>query len=252
MATRLAVRTATAMVGVDRRSSVRFGPAAPVRESWRRLGGAAHSPEGLRAVGWGVTAAADVKAYIDRAPDFARPICRKLRSIVRKADKRLVEEIKWGAPAYTYEGIVCSIVAFKKHVAVWFQKGALIDDPKGLLQPGKNAKTMKVLHFTEVEDIDEAALTSFVRAAVVLNDEGVKPPKQKSRPVVVPPALETALRKRAKARRFFESLAPSHRREYADWIAEAKKPETVTRRVEQAIAQLEAGTTRSEAYRKKR
>jgi uncharacterized protein YdeI (YjbR/CyaY-like superfamily) len=196
--------------------------------------------------------AADVRTYIDGAPDFARPICRKLRGIVRKADKRLVEEIKWGAPAYTHQGIACSIVAFKKHVALWFQKGALIDDPEGLLQPGKNAETMKVLHFASTADIDEAAITKFVRAAVLLNEQGVKAPKKAPRPVVVPPALKTALKKNAKALEFFDSLAPSHRREFADWIAEAKRPETVARRVEQALAQLEAGTTRSDAYRKKR
>ena len=204
---------------------------------------------GFRAKIASMSAAADVKAYIDRAPDFARPICRKLRSIVRKADARLVEEIKWGAPAYTHQGIVCSIVAFKKHVAMWFQKGALLEDPKGLLQPGKNAEAMKVLHFAQGDEIDADAITELVRAAVVLNEKGVKAPKR-ARPVVVPPALKDALAKNAKALAFFESLAPSHRREYAEWIAEAKRADTVARRVERTVAQLEAGRKRSDAHRK--
>jgi uncharacterized protein YdeI (YjbR/CyaY-like superfamily) len=195
--------------------------------------------------------AAAVKAYIDDAPDFARPICRKLRSIVRKADERLVEEIKWGAPTYVHEGIVCTIAAFKKHVALWLHKGALLDDPNGILQPGAKAKTMKVLHFESTKDIDEAAITQFVRAAVELNVRGVKVPKAR-RPVEVPPALEAALRKKAKARKTFEALAPSHRREYADWIAEAKRPDTVTRRIAKTIEMLEAGKTKNDAYRRTR
>jgi uncharacterized protein YdeI (YjbR/CyaY-like superfamily) len=198
-----------------------------------------------------MSSAAAIKAYIDAAPDYARPICRKLRSIVRKADKRLVEEIKWGAPTYGHEGLVCSIVAFKKHVAMWWHKGSLLDDPQGLLQPGKKAQTMKVLHFERAADIDEAAITRFVRASVELNVRGVKAPKT-ARPVEVPPALEAALRKKAKARKTFEALAPSHRREYAEWIAEAKRPETVTRRVAKTIEMLEAGKTKNDAYRRAR
>jgi uncharacterized protein YdeI (YjbR/CyaY-like superfamily) len=198
-----------------------------------------------------MSSTAAIKAYIDDAPAFARPICRKLRSVVRKADDRLVEEIKWGAPAYVHEGIVCSIAAFKKHVALWLHKGALLDDPKKLLQPGKKAQTMKVLHFESTKDIDEAAITRFVRAAVELNVRGVEAPKTR-RPVEVPPALAAALRKKARARKTFEALAPSHRREYAEWIAEAKRPDTVTRRIAKTIELLEAGKTKNDAYRRTR
>src|SRR5438094_84926 len=75
-----------------------------------------------------------VDLYIASAAPFARPICRKLRALIRKADPSLAEEWKWGAPVYSKKGLVCSIGAFKKHAAIWFYKGALLADPKRLFE----------------------------------------------------------------------------------------------------------------------
>ena len=65
------------------------------------------------------------------------------------------------------------------------------------------------------------------------------------REVEVPPALAEALRKDAEAAKAFDELAYTHRKEYARWIAEAKREETRARRVEQALVMLHDGRTLS-------
>lgn len=195
--------------------------------------------------------AARIDAYVESAPEFARPICRALRQAILEADERLVEDVKWGAPAFVHKGLVCSLGAFEHHVAVWFHKGSLLEDPRGVLQPGAKAKTMKQLRYTSLDEVDREALEELVRAAVDLNERGVRPPRKAIR-VVVPKPLREALAAHPRAKAYFDSLPPSHRREYAEHVAEAKRPETVARRVAKVVAQLEQGKRPHERYRKNR
>jgi hypothetical protein len=189
-----------------------------------------------------------VDAHIARAPEYARPILRNLRRIVRRAAPRLAEEIKWGAPTYVGRGLVCSFHAFKAYVGFWFHKGALLKDPAHLLQPGATARTMKGIRLASLADIDESGLAALVREAVEVDASGAKPPRRPVE-VVVPAALRKALAKQPKARAFFDSLPSSHRREYASHVAEAIRPETVERRVAWTVAELEAGRRPHEKYR---
>ena len=194
-----------------------------------------------------MAAGGEVDNYISRAPDYAQPICKKLRAIIKKADKTLVEEIKWGAPAYTKNGLVCSIAAFKQDVAVWFHKGALLKDPKGILLHGA-ATAMRTVKFTSLDEIHAATVTAYVREAVKLNERGAKV-EIKKKSVKVPPALKKALDGNKKAKAFFEGLAPSHRRAFADWVAQAKKAETRRRRIKQALAMMAKKEKIGDKYR---
>lgn len=190
-----------------------------------------------------------VDRYVARAPDFARPILKRVRAIVHRAVPGIGEDIKWGAPAYVSEGLVCSTPAFKDHVAVWFHKGAMLEDPRGLLKRGARSHSMKSVRLAALSDLDGEALADLVRQAAALNARGIKP-KPPARPVVVPPALAQALARHREAKAFFERLAPSHRRAYADHVAEAKRPETVERRVAWTIAELARGHRPDEKYRR--
>lgn len=67
-------------------------------------------------------------------------------------------------------------------------------------------------------------------------------PDEEERVVVLPPGLEEALSRNKAARLFFDSLSYTHRREYANYIIEAKREETRRRRVEKVIELLKAGT----------
>lgn len=190
-----------------------------------------------------------IDAHIAKAPEYARPILKKLRGIVHGADPAIEETIKWGAPTFEKNGMVCSMHAFKNHVGFWFHKGVALKDPRKLLEPGVTAHTMKNIKIAAAGDIDAKAYADLVRQAVAFNASGEKI-KVKSKPVVVPPALKRALARSPKARTFFDGLAPSHRREYAGYVSEAKKPETIERRVARTIAELEKARKPHEKYRR--
>ena len=63
-----------------------------------------------------------------------------------------------------------------------------------------------------------------------------------------PPDLAAALKKNAQARATFDGFSPSHKKEYIEWIVEAKRDETRQRRLSQAIEMLAEGKTRNWKY----
>lgn len=195
---------------------------------------------------------ARIDAYIARAAAFAQPILRELRARVHAACPDVVETIKWGCPHFLHaDAILCSMAAFKQHVAFGFWKGALIDGVGG---PGARDDAMGQFgRITALADLPpKRALATTIRQAMRLNEQGAKlPGRARTMPraeAEVPTALARALVRNAKARRVFEAFAPSHRREYCEWIAEAKREETRERRVAQAIEWLAEGKARHWKY----
>lgn len=190
-----------------------------------------------------------VDRFISQAPAQAQALLQRIRELVHAADAGISEDIKWGAPAFLKAGLVCSMQAFKSYVGVWFHKGALLADPLGLLSPGVRAHTMKVLKLAPTDPLDEEAFIALVRDAVRVNEQGLKA----SRPVVVvelPEELSAALAENPQAQGFFASLAPSHQREFAQYVAEAKRADTRARRLEKVVEQLAAGKTLHDKYRR--
>jgi uncharacterized protein YdeI (YjbR/CyaY-like superfamily) len=147
---------------------------------------------------------------------------------------------------------VCSFSAFQKHVALVFWRGAELNDSTGLLTHGQGRSPMRSAKFTAVNQVDEKLIRAWVTAAVALDKNPAKPkPKPQKRPEApVPKALASALAKNAKARAVFEAIPPSHRREYCEWIAEAKQEATVQRRVEKTVEKLSQGEGLHDKYRR--
>ena len=198
--------------------------------------------------------AESVDAYMAGLSDFARPMIERIRKIIRKSAPQLEEIIRWGSPSYKGRGLVCAFGAFKSHVVLVFWRGAELDDPKGLLIHGQGRSAMRSAKFRSPSEIEEKVIRALVTEAVALDNNNAKP-KPKSKPLkrpeaVVPSALGAALAKNAKARRTFEAIPPSHRREYCEWIAEAKQETTVQRRVEKAIDKLSTGEGLNDKYKK--
>jgi hypothetical protein len=86
----------------------------------------------------------------------------------------ITEEWKWGTAVWSQHGLVCAAGAFKDHVKLNFFKGAALKDPKGLFNSGLDAKATRAIDFHRGDDINEAALTDLIRAAVVHNMSGTK------------------------------------------------------------------------------
>ena len=200
-----------------------------------------------------------VDAYIAKKPPFAQPILKELRAIIHEAYPEIDEDIKWGAPAFMHKGIVCIIAGFKEYVGVNFWKGALIVPSKS--RRAGDDKDMKQLE--KMHSIDELParrkIVGYVKAAVKLNEGGVptpnrgrEAPMKKHGPLRTPPSLAKALARNAKAKATYAGFSPSHKREYVEWISDAKTDETRERRIEQALGWLAEGKPRNWKYMKKR
>lgn len=190
-----------------------------------------------------------VDAYIDAAPEFAQPILAELRERVHAANPAVVEDLKWGAPHFTYKGkLYAGMSAFKAHCAFGFWHPLMRPNDTSLEGMGQFGRIASLADLPS-----KGAFTKLARQAKKLADDGVKAPakaRAAPRPVVVPPALSAALKKNGKARATFEGFSPSHRREYADWVADAKADATRDRRVAQAIEWLAEGKSRHWKYQK--
>lgn len=191
-----------------------------------------------------------IDAYIARSADFARPILTHLREVVHEACPDVEETMKWSTPHFMYQGMLCGMSAFKQHCAFGFWKGGLI------VKAGDRTGEKAMGQFGAIRSIDDLparrTIAKYVKEAMRLNEQGVKAPaRARSRnrgPVEVPADLEAALRRHRKARAAFDALSPSHRREYVEWITEAKREETRRRRLETTLAWLVEGKSRNWKY----
>jgi hypothetical protein len=198
-----------------------------------------------------------VDAYIASSPDFARPILTHLREVVHAACPDVVEEMKWSTPHFDYKGMMCSMAAFKAHCAFGFWKGALVIDD------GSEEARGQFGRITSLADLPpRTALAAYIRKAAALNDAGVPAPHvapqrakakaSRAKPVEVPAELAAALKKHKQALATWNAFAPSHQREYCEWITEAKRAETKANRVAQAVAWIAEGKQRNWKYMKSR
>ena len=190
-----------------------------------------------------------IDAYIAKSAEFARPILTHVRQVVHKACPDCEETLKWGHPTFVHKGIVCGMAAFKEHCAVHFWKGGLIAAETG----GKSRDAMGELgRLTSVKDLpSDAELARYVTIAAAFNEQGKQVPKaaKKPKPAPAPPAdFAGALKKNKKALATFEAFPPSHKRDYVEWITEAKRDETRQRRIAQALEWLAEGKPRNWKY----
>ena len=184
-----------------------------------------------------------VDAYIAKAQPFAQPILRHLRDLVHRAVPDIVEAIKWSMPMFVYrDKIIANMAAFKAHAAfgTWKREvGDTTDRPEGMGQLGK---------LTSLADLPtDAEIVERVRRAAAMVDAGgtnrkVTAPKP---PPVTPDDLRAALDAVPAAAAGFDALPPGARREYTDWVTEAKQPATRDRRIAQAVEWCAEGKKRN-------
>ncbi|MFL5481064.1 MAG: YdeI/OmpD-associated family protein [Gemmatimonadaceae bacterium] len=186
-----------------------------------------------------------VDAYIAKSAEFARPILDHVREIIHDAIPEVEEDIKWGAPFFNHQGVICGIAAFKQHCAINMWKASLILGEKQRDSAGHFGR------ITRLSDLPaDAKLKAYFEEAARLNESGVKQPRAKkpAATLKVPRELQQALKSNKKAASAFERFPPSHKREYAQWIAEAKGEDTRARRVKTAIEWIAEGKGRNWKY----
>ncbi|HET7696142.1 MAG TPA: YdeI/OmpD-associated family protein [Vicinamibacterales bacterium] len=190
-----------------------------------------------------------VDAYIAKARPFAQPILRRIRAAVHAGCPGVAETIKWSVPAFDYKGPLAGMAAFKAHCVFGFWKGALMKSvPEGKEGQAKG----RFGRFESVADLPgETALVRMVKEAAALADAGVKAPRQTRAPKPPPRApayVLAAIRKNKQALRHYQAFSPSCRREYIEWITEAKTGETRARRLATAVEWMSEGKSRNWKY----
>jgi hypothetical protein len=195
-------------------------------------------------------ASESVEAYIDQALEYARPICRKLREIIRKTNPSWEEVLRWSSPAYRGRSLICGFSAHKHHVRLYFFQGEALQDPDGVFSCGEDDAPERTLKLQAESEIPVAKLRRLLKeAARVDASDRPKQPKARRPELPVPAELAEALDRSPRAQACFSQLPPSCRREYIEWIVAAKRSETRDRRLAQAIDLLEAGRRRYDQYR---
>lgn len=190
-----------------------------------------------------------VDAYIENSSDFAKPILKHIRKLVHKACPDVVETMKWSFPHFDYMGMLCSMASFKQHCAFGFWKQKLLEN--GAFAAQKTAMGS----FGRIESLkdlpEDGIILDLVRQAVELNEKGVKMPKKSAtakKEIVIPEGLADALAKNKKARETFENFSYSHRKDYVEWIVEAKTDATREKRLATTIEWLTEGKGRNWKY----
>jgi hypothetical protein len=110
-----------------------------------------------------------IDARIKELGDWRGSMLGRLRALVKEADPEVVEEWKWGGPAWSHDGLICTGETYRKVVKLTFAKGATVEDPSGLFNSSLEGNTRRAIDFHEGEKIDEKAFSTLVRAAVTLN-----------------------------------------------------------------------------------
>lgn len=186
-----------------------------------------------------------VDDYIKKAQPFARPLLNHLRRLIHRGCPKVEETIKWRMPFFDYKGPVCFMAAFKQHAVFGFWKGKLLfgsEDEGAMGHFGR---------LTSIEDLPaDKKLIGHIRQAAELNERGIqrKRPPRGTQEVTVPADLKSALVKNSKARKAFDAFSYSHRKEYVDWITEAKRDETRKRRLKTTIQWLAQGKPQNWKY----
>ena len=187
---------------------------------------------------------ARVDAYIEQAADFARPILSEIRARVHEACPACEETMKWSSPSFQYKGMLCGMGAFKAHCMFGFWKAELV--------VGGSNPHARFRHLTSVADLPpRKEMAALIHKAMALNDGGVvvtRAPREKKAAARVPTDLTNALKKNNNARIAFAAFSPSHKREYVEWITEAKREATRQQRIQAAVKWIAEGKSRNWKY----
>jgi len=193
-----------------------------------------------------------IDAYIAKSADFAQPVLVYLRELVHETCPDCTEATKWGMPFFEYHGLLCHMASFSRHCSFSFWKGKLVtgqdvSEEKAMGQFGR---------LTRIEDLpSRTRLEAYIKKAMQLNEAGVASPARskqvKKPPPRIPADLAAALKKAPTAAARFKEFSPSNRREYIDWLGEAKTDATRSKRLATTLEWVAEGKSRNWKYERK-
>ena len=190
-----------------------------------------------------------IDAYIEKSAEFAQPVMVHLRELIHKACPDVSETLKWSMPSFEYKGLLCGFAAFKQHCTFGFWKQSLMETdafPKNKTAMGSFGR------ITSLKDLpSDKVMLGLIHQAMELNEKGIKVQKKTApakKELVVPEILTKALSKNKAAKTTFESFPYSCKKEYVEWITEAKTEPTRDKRLATTIEWLAEGKRRNWKY----
>jgi hypothetical protein len=201
-----------------------------------------------------------VDAYIAKSAEFAKPILIHIRELIHENCPTVEETMKWTFPHFMYKGagkrdsrVLCSMASFKQHCAFgfWYTGGGTMSgEPKPAEGMGSYGKIASLADLPK-----DKALIGQIKAAVKLHDSGIKPAARTrstdKKELEIPDYFIAALKKNKKALATFEQFNYSNKKDYVDWVTEAKTDETRKKRLETAVEWMSEGKPRNWKYMKK-
>ncbi len=183
-----------------------------------------------------------VDKYIDRNTKWQKEITL-LRKII--LDCPLGKKLKWGSPCYTFDNKnIVLIHVFKDYSAVLFFKGALLQDPEGILiQQTKNVQSARQLRFTNTKEIEkkERILKAYIYEAIEVEKAGLKIALKKTTDYEMPEEFQQKLAKSKSLKAAFDKLTPGRQRGYLFYFSAPKQSKTRESRIEKYVPQILKG-----------
>ncbi|HWW57470.1 MAG TPA: YdeI/OmpD-associated family protein [Sphingopyxis sp.] len=196
----------------------------------------------------GLTRDPRIDAYIARAQPFAQPILTHLRDLVHQYAPGAEEALKWGVPHFVLHGQnLAGMAAFKKHATFGFWR-----DEEVTGSPRDTGAMGSMGRLASLADLpgDDAMAALIVKAAALCAGNKPKRPAPKSKPALdLPGDLGAALKANAAAQGHWDGFSPGKRRDYIEWVIEAKREETRVKRIETIVAQVAEGKDRNWKYK---
>lgn len=192
-----------------------------------------------------------VSEYIEKQDKWTQELIL-LRSILLELP--LEETVKWGAPVYVYKKKnVLGLSAFKNYCGIWFFQGGLLKDDQNVLINAQEGKTqaMRQWRFSSIQEIDENLVKAYVLEAIenINQDKEIKP-ERKNKPLVIPKELQEFLDSNEELQLKFNEFTVAKKREFTDYISEAKREATKQSRLEKIIPMILEGIGLHDKYRK--
>jgi len=192
--------------------------------------------------------AKSIEEFIESLDQYRNGV-ELLRSVLR--DTELGETLKWGIPTYTVQGKnIIGIGAFKAYFGIWFYQGSYLSDPAGVLLNAQEGKTkaLRQWRFTSEEEIDIDLLRSYIDEAIQNQKDG-KELKVTRKPLLIPSLLENELNNNSQLKNAFEQFVVSKKREFAEYISDAKREDTKIKRLQKIIPMILEGIGLNDKYR---
>jgi hypothetical protein len=192
----------------------------------------------------------DVTKYIENSEEFAKPILTELREIIHRISPEITEKIRWGHPHFDYKRGMCFISQMKGRVAFGCWDDTVTLGREVLSKEALAAQEI-LGHLTKVEEIpDEKIIAEYIKLAMYNIDHKriFRPEPKEKGELIIPEYLTEALERNKKAKEAFEKMSPSHKREYVDWIVDAKTGETREKRILTMIDQVVEGKSKNWKY----